>query len=371
MRWQLIENDSALHDVLEQNAGAPAVAVDTEFMRRDTFFPQVALVQLCFDDRAWLVDPLAIKDPAPLARLLGDPAVIKVLHSASEDLEVFDRWLGVLPQPLFDTQRAAALLDRGFGLGYRALVLDICGIDLAKGETRSDWLKRPLTESQCDYAAQDVAHLLPVWRELDEACERTGKRDWVLSDGRDTLASFGSSGRDYYRKIKSAWQLDARQLACLRAVCDWRETVARERDKPRGWILDDRACLGIARQQPANLQALQRVPDVPPGVIRRNGEVLLDLIEEQESLSVSELPPPLPSPPGAAQRKLLKTLRQLVREIAAELHVAPEALLQSRDYEALLREAEGEAVDTPPHWLGWREELVLAPVRARLGGGAA
>lgn len=370
MRWELITSDSALQQVLEENATAPAVAVDTEFMRRDTFFPQVALVQLCFADRAWLVDPLAINDPSPLAQLLGAPGMIKVLHSASEDLEVFDRWLGVLPAPLFDTQRAAALLDRGFGLGYRALVHDICGIDLPKGETRSDWLQRPLTESQCEYAAQDVAHLLTVWQELDNACEQAGKRDWVLSDGRDAVASFGANSQDYYRKVKTAWQLDARQLGCLRAICQWREAVARERDKPRGWILDDRACLAIAKQQPASMDALQRVPDVPPGVVRRSAATLLELIEEQQSLPLAELPPALPSPPGPAQRKMLKTLRQLVRDIAAQLHCAPEVLLQSRDYEALLREADGQSVDSPPHWLGWREQLVLAPVRSRLGGGA-
>ncbi len=120
MQWQLIESDEALQAALAAVAGSAVVAVDTEFMRRNTFYPQVALVQLCFGDRALLVDPLAISDTAPLAALLADPGVIKVLHSASEDLEVFSRWLGVLPEPLFDTQRAAALLDLGFGLGYGA-----------------------------------------------------------------------------------------------------------------------------------------------------------------------------------------------------------------------------------------------------------
>ena len=151
--------------------GVDVVIVDTEFMRRNTFFPQVALVQLCFsgggaDGTAWLIDPLCIDDPEPLARLLEDPAVTKVLHSASEDLEVFQSWLGVLPRPLFDTQKAAALAGMEFGMGYRALVLALCEEDLPKGETRSDWLQRPLTESQCHYAAQDVSWLLSVYRLL-------------------------------------------------------------------------------------------------------------------------------------------------------------------------------------------------------------
>ena len=112
MRWELIESDAALAAMLAQEGPCPAVAVDTEFMRRNTFYPKVALLQLCFSDTAWLVDPLALNDTAPLCSLLQDPGTVKVLHSASEDLEVFQHWLGVCPSPLFDTQKAAALLDQ-------------------------------------------------------------------------------------------------------------------------------------------------------------------------------------------------------------------------------------------------------------------
>ena len=136
MDWQLIESDEALQQLLEQGDGCEAVIVDTEFMRRNTFYPQVALVQLCFAGRpasvAWLIDPLALRIPRRWP-LLSNPAVLKVLHSASEDLEVFQRWLGVLPQPLFDTQRAAALLDVALAWGI-APGSDICDVDLPKGK---------------------------------------------------------------------------------------------------------------------------------------------------------------------------------------------------------------------------------------------
>ena len=233
MEWQLIESDAALKSALAEATDSSVVAVDTEFMRRNTFYPQVALVQLCFGEKALLVDPLTITDTSPLAELLTDPGVIKVLHSASEDLEVFSRWLGVLPEPLFDSQRAAALLDLGFGMGYSALVKQICSVDLPKGETRSDWLQRPLTESQCEYAAQDVAWLLPVWRHLQGLCSEQGKEGWVLADGRDAVATYNAAGNDYLKRMKTAWKLDARQLATLMAVCSWREDTARRRDKDR------------------------------------------------------------------------------------------------------------------------------------------
>lgn len=368
MQWQLIESDAALQAALAEAQGSTVVAVDTEFMRRNTFYPQVALVQLCFGDMALLVDPLAIKDTAPLAALLTDPGVVKVLHSASEDLEVFSRWLGVLPEPLFDTQRAAALLNLGFGLGYSALVKLVCDVDLPKGETTSDWLRRPLTASQCEYAAQDVAWLLPVWRHIEQLCLQQGKESWVLSDGRDAIAAFNSPGNDYFKRFKNAWKLDSRQLAALKAVCAWRELAARSRDKPRGWIIDDQACVQLAQVDPRTADELKTQVGLDAAAMRRNAGELLELLAAQRRVPAEQLPARLPGPLDATQRKQLKLLKARVQAIAAQLSAAPEALLQSRDYELLLREAGGEDVEQPLHWRGWRGELVIEPLRASLAG---
>jgi ribonuclease D len=370
MRWRLLQSDDALRAALAAAAGSAVVAVDTEFMRRNTFFPQVALVQLCFGDQALLLDPLALQDTAPLADLLTDPGVVKVLHSASEDLEVFRHWLGVLPTPLFDTQRAAALLDLGFGLGYSALVDMICKVELPKGETRSDWLQRPLTDSQCEYAAQDVAWLLPVWRELDRRCSEQGKTDWVLADGRDAVEAQASDTYDYLKRIRNAWKLSPRQLAALIAVCNWREDTARRKDKPRGWIIDDQACLQLAQSDPRTTAELATRVDLAPAVLRRNGEELLALLATQRTLPESALPDRLPGPLNPGQRQQLKTLKSQARCLAKEIEVAPEALLQNKDYELLLREASGSKIDPPPHWQGWRNEVVLAPLRQSLAGTA-
>ena len=372
--WQLIESDDALQALLERASGSPVLAVDTEFMRRNTFYPQVALLQLCFEGgdaggTAWLVDPLALQDPSPLAALLTDPGVEKVLHSASEDLEVFQRWLGVLPQPLFDTQRAAAFLDRGFGVGYRALVHAICAIDLPKGETRSDWLQRPLSHSQCDYAAQDVLWLLPVYRELNARCVEQGKRDWVLADGRDAIASLATATEDYHLRMKNAWKLSPRQLGTLVAVAAWREETARRRDKPRSWIIDDQACLQLALRDPQSWTELQRL-DLPRPALRHHGEELLALLAAQRERPDDAMPRPLPAPLDAAGRQALKQLKAAARQTAERLGMAPEVLLQSRDYEILLREARGEPVTEPRHWSGWRAELVIDPLRRLLQVGA-
>jgi len=372
MQWQLIESDNALQELMTLAGRCTAAIIDTEFMRRNTYYPEVALVQLCFateetiGETAWLIDPLRIQNPAPLAALLTNPSVLKVLHSASEDLEVFQRWLGVLPQPLFDTQRAAALLNLGFGLGYRALVQEICGIDLPKGETCSDWLQRPLTESQCEYAGQDVTWLMPVWRELHARCISQDKLQWVLADGRDATTALGTAVGDCHNRIKTAWKLDSRQLGNLAAICQWREDTARRRDKPRSWILDDQACFLLAQRAPHTLADVRGL-DVPVAAIRRYGEELLSLLAAQRNLPDTIMPSVLSPPLNAIQREQVKTLKAQVREIARTLAVAPEVLVYSKDYELLLREASGEWFKTPAHWQGWRREVVLTPLRHALG----
>ncbi len=372
MDWQLVESDRALQALIERARGSEAVMVDTEFMRRNTFFPQVALVQMCFSggeagDVAWLIDPLRIESPEPLAALFENPAVTKVLHSASEDLEVFQSWLGVLPRPLFDTQKAAALAGMEFGMGYRNLVLALCDEDLPKGETRSDWLQRPLTESQCHYAAQDVIWLLPVYRQLEQRLSQLGRIPWVLEEGEDATRSLATATTDYYRRIKNGWKLSPRQLAVLIAVCDWREETARLKDKPRSWIIDDKACLQLALEQPLSFNELRSMVDLPAPALRRYGETLVELVNAQQSLSDNALPERLPPPLDGAQRKQLKALKDKTAQIAAELGVPPQALVANRDLEILLREGGSAAADEPAPWRGWRREQVIDRLRPSEG----
>lgn len=373
MSWQWVDTSAGLAKVLAEHAGVGAVMVDTEFMRRNTFYPQVALVQLCFDvpgddePLAYLVDPLSLDDTAALARLFADPAVVKVLHSPSEDLEVFRHWLGVLPRPLFDTQRAAALLDIGFGIGYRNLVAELAGVELPKGETRSDWLKRPLTEAQRHYAAQDVTFLRTLWRELQARVTAAGKYDWVLADGQAAIdAALAMEARAHERPIKGAWKLPHREQASLAALSAWRERTARSRDKPRNWILDDKACVQIASRQPDNVNQLKACVDLPPPVLRRHGEEIVAVLAAQREVDQADWPLPQPGPLDAAQRDRLKQVKGIARDLASELKVAPEVLLTGQDLELLLREASGEPVAVPSHWQGWRLENAIAPLRERL-----
>ena len=285
----------------------PFVAVDTEFMRVDTFYPIAGLLQVCEGERAYLIDPLLIDDWTPFAELLQDPAVVKVLHACSEDLEVFLRLTGSLPSPLFDTQLAAGYLNLGFSMGYSRLVQAVLDIELPKGETRSDWLQRPLSETQVSYAAEDVLHLAEVYGRLQQQLS-VEKYAWVLEDGAELVANLGReiAPELAYREAKLAWKLSPQQLAVLRELCAWREREARARNQPRNRIIREHSLWPLARTQPDNLVTLARIEDMHPKTVRQDGETLLRLIKQAAATPQDEWPQALPEPLPIEAATLLK-----------------------------------------------------------------
>ncbi len=361
MSYQVITDSAELAALLADKSASKLVAVDTEFMRRNTFFPQAALIQLCFDDDAQpiLIDPLSCDELSPLKALFTNPDVVKVLHAPGEDLEVFAQLLGVQPQPMFDTQRAAAYLDMGFGLGYRALVELMTGVVVPKDETRSDWLQRPLTDAQLAYAAQDVVHLPDIYRRLRDDLIAKGALERLQEDCHWAVTEAGQTPAPGIGRIKSAWKLNPRQLALLQRICEWREDRARRSDKPRPWILSDNLCFQLAQQSPTTEAALSKLPDMPPAVVRKQGEVLLRLVAEVSDMDESDLPARLPSPLQPAQRDQLKKLKLAAREMAESWHMAPELILPSKDYELIVRLINNEDIERPGLWRGWRGREVV------------
>ena len=317
MAFSWITDDTQLAEAMSVAKHFDAVAVDTEFRRRDTFYPQVALIQIAVKDQCWLIDPLPLCDPSPLAELLTNHNVIKVFHGASEDLEVFQYWLKVHPYPLFDAQKAAAMLNMGYGLSYRTLVHDILGIELMKNETQSNWLTRPLSEVQCTYAVQDVTYLLQCWTELSKKAQDLGVFDWILEEG--SLLETGSRGP--LAKFKSAWKLHPEQLAVLLALINWRDSEARQRDKPRGWILADKVISSIAFKMPETIAKLAGIKAIPRPIVCRDGEQLLMLIASARKMAKVQPPIPLlPLPPANAEvRSLVKALDEPLEKLARRL----------------------------------------------------
>jgi ribonuclease D len=357
-----IDDNAQLERNLTLYDSRQAVVLDTEFVRERTYFPKPALVQLGAAGHICLVDPLALSDASALKRLLGSEHTLKVVHSGSEDLEVFQSWLGSPIRGWFDTQVAAALLGYGHAIGYRTIVETLVGEALDKGETRSDWLQRPLSESQLQYAVADVFYLEPVFERLHR--EATGLRrvDWVLEEGARAVAGAQGISYDCRTKIGSAWKLSARGLFALTRLSDVREQLAIAQNKPRGWILDDQSMMQVAMALPSSKSQLRSLlSDKSRGAIRHS-DAWLVAVEQAQDCSEEHLPNALRPPPSASQRQTMKHMKQRVSQWAQELSVAPEIVFNKNDYALWLQWLEGSEITLPDHWMGWRHELFTGPL---------
>lgn len=351
-----IDTADALRAHLQQ---PPAwVGMDTEFIREKTFWPQLALVQIAIGDRILLVDPLVPGINQALAPLLSNPDVVKVMHSASEDLVALGWACGTLPSPLFDTQIAAALAGVGGGLGYQKLVAEITGVPLAKGETRSDWLRRPLSAAQLEYAADDVTHLGAIYQALSARLDALGRSAWLAADCARMVAQAGDAGGERWPHLsmRSAQFLDADAQRRLLRLLRWREAQARASDRPRSWILDNELTLTLARNPPASRQALTRWLEQQPKAPRK----LADAIWEALSTPLEdEAEAPLAKATDQDKQRL-KKMQDAVARQAAALGL-PDGILASRRWlEALM-----ERGQWPTALSGWRREQ-LEPVLAPL-----
>ena len=359
-----VDDDAQFVDLCKQWQQVDFLALDTEFIRTDTFYPIAGLLQVSDGHSNYLLDPLKITDFSAFAALMKDQGIVKVLHSCSEDLEVFDRLVGELPSPLFDTQIAAAISGLGFSMSYQRLVEALLDIHVEKGETRSNWLQRPLTQSQCHYAALDVEHLPKVYHLLSNRLTDLNRSQWLVEECEASIAKYHSN-EPYYKKVKSAWKLSSSQLGLLEQLTTWREQQARARDVPRGRIIKDRSCFEIAAKPPRSKTQLSAVEDITSKIVRTDGDTILSLIEQYQAnpSNLPALPKPLPKESSAT----LKQLKEHVRIKAQQLDVPAELLVKKRDYEAIIRSGlRGAKYQLPSTLQGWRQNAVANDLLALL-----
>ena len=363
-----IVDDSELIERIPHWRALELIALDTEFVRERTYYPIPGLIQLYDGSTCYLIDPVSLSSMAPLAALLTDSSVVKVMHSCSEDLELFENVLGVLPEPLFDTQIAAAFVGMGLSIGYQRLVEERLGVHLGKTQTRTDWIRRPLSAEQVLYAAEDVVYLPDVYDGLCEQLTTANRLQWVQKECDGLAARRDPRLRgEQYRQFSGAWRLDPRELALLSALHAWREQLARERDLPRTWLAPDRGLMAIASQMPTTLSALEAIEDIPKGTLRHYERELLSLVDQARTVEDQSLPDPVPVPITGTKSRQVKKLMALVREIAEQFDIAPELLARKRDIEALFRTVLAEEnVTASPILVGWRGELMAARLTAAI-----
>src|ERR1700733_10714173 len=348
----MITNLAGLEGLAQRLMLAPAIALDTEFLRERTYRAELCLLQLADADGPLCVDPLAVTDLSPLHAALGG-ASVKVMHACRQDIEVLLPAVGFVT-PVFDTQIAAALTGMPAQIGYAELVRRVTGRELSKAHTRTDWSRRPLSAAQIDYALDDVRYLLPLREHLLEKLTNLGRLPWLEEE----LTSL-QNPTDYFIAPEEAWLrirsfkgLDPDRSRLAQSLAAWRERRADERNRPRGWILDDAVLRDIVVKVPRTLQELAGLADMQPGFIKHNGAELLNLIE------AAQMPAVLPrtnsrGAPDATKTALLKKLSTVHQAVATEMNLPPEILATRRELEQLTDGRQDVAV-----LAGWRREVI-------------
>lgn len=349
-----ITQRSELEQWLAELSPGTVLGLDTEFMRRNTFYPQLALLQLGLNARYALVDPLAF-DLGTALQPLESASVTTLMHSASEDLETLAPWLPEGPRVLFDTQIAAAFAGMGLGISYRALVAELIGAELDKGETRSDWMQRPLTASQCDYATLDVVYLENIHQQLAERLARRDRTAWHAEDcerlKRKSCPREGDSQPQLGYRGAAEWPRE--QQALLRRLLLWRDATARKLDKPRPWLLEDALALSLAQQPPKQAHELERRSAGQRALRAPQRAELFELLQPAISDEEVASTHPIPAFPQGKAKQALATMKQTVDTLAAELDLPPGLLCSRRVLEEYVVTAEW-----PDALEGWRREVL-------------
>ena len=350
---QYINTPSQLAGLCEQINKASWLALDTEFLREKTYYPKFCLLQIATPDWVACVDPIALPQLDSLFEAIYNPNIVKVLHSSRQDLEIFYQLTGKLPSPIFDTQVAAPLLGFQDNPGYAMLVSSFLNVNLNKAHTRADWSKRPLTQAQIEYAADDVIYLCKIYEIMLQKLAELGRSDWLASDFAELENPdlYVVAPETAWLRIKGKNKLTGKQLSVVQALSEWRERTAQTENRPKNWLLRDEVMFDIAKLQPETPQELSEIRGIDQRVINRYGAELIPLVTAAKNR------PPLPmNLKGRAAKKtqqqeaILDILTALVRIRAEENLLNPNILASRKDLEVLLFDEDEEC----PLLHGWR-----------------
>ena len=351
----MVESDQQLQASVREWLNCDVIGIDTEFVRERTWRADLGLVQLSDGKKVWLVDPLKTGPLEPMSALFKDQAIVKILHAPSEDLDVLLYTTGAVPEPLFDTQIACAMLGQSLQMGYHSTVEWLLNITIDKGETRSNWCKRPLRPAQIRYAALDVCLLPMMYRQLLASLKELNRENWLAEDCARLLskARTPQDPSQTWKRFNVNNRLDGTSLAILKLLATWRDEQAEKRNLARGFVIKDNALMTIANKKPASLAELSELDVWHPNAVQRNGPALIALINEVVKQGITA---PAPASLQPEHRKLMNDMRKLVQLKATELSVDPALLASRRELEGLILLPESKALSE--RFLGWRKNII-------------
>lgn len=338
-----IEDAQQLVQVCQSYAQADALVIDTEFVRTRTLYPKLGLIQINDGKTLALIDPVALSDLTPFWQLLENPNIQKILHACSEDLEVFLTAGNCRPVNLLDSQIVMSFLGHGLSMGYAAMIAHYTGIELDKSESRTDWMKRPLTAKQLVYAQADVEHLYNILPLLRADIEKAG---WlaVAQEESELMVVRKFTPIDetqLYRNIKMAWRLNSLQLFRLQQLVIWRYQQARKKDRPIGFIAKDHTLLALAQHNPDSVTAMTRIEGVEQLDIKFKGKIMLSVMQntdkQSQTLEQNELPKQiirLDEFPGYKQN--FKKVRTFINKISEQTNLLPENMASKKQINQFL-----------------------------------
>ena len=364
-QYQFIDTAADLESFCSALSGGDFIAIDTEFLREKTYYPELCLVQIKQGDHLACIDTLAIKDLSALIALMNNQSITKVFRAAAQDMEIFVMLDKQAPAPIFDTQVAAPLLGYQEQIGYGNLVKDVLGITLAKTHTRADWSRRPIPDKQLHYALDDVIHLEELYLTLREQLTARGRLEWLAEEFKDmsTMERYNKPAKLQWQKLRAAQQMKGQQLATLQALAEWRELYARESNKPKSWVLKDDALSDLAKQRPNSLKELSHVRSVNSRVQEKLGEKLLAVIAD----AADRKPEPLPAyiktaKPTAMQVATTDALTAVVSAVALQHDVNPTQLATRKQLQNMVIDGNSDAV------VGWQKAILGSTIDEFLSG---
>jgi ribonuclease D len=363
---QYIDTPDALRLFSEQISGADWIALDTEFLREKTYYPKLCLLQIATTGVVACIDPIALYDLSPILDVIFDTRITKVMHAARQDLEILYNIQGSVPVPVFDTQIAALLLGYPDQIGYGNLVKETLGVSLEKKHTRADWSLRPLSKDQVQYAADDVVYLVSVYQQLLEKLKGLQRLEWLNGDFERLTSTdlYLNDPEKAWLKVKGGKRLKGTSLSVLQTFAAWREKTAQQKNIPKGWLMRDDVLIDLARLQPDSISALGKIRGIGEGLVKRNGDYLLGLVEDGKK----KQPQPLADREfrnrlSPSQDALVDVMMAVVRISAENNSLNPAVLATRKHLEKLLA---GETDSSLMQ--GWRKKLIGDQLQALLDG---